>query len=249
MIDFDGVEDEHVDSGLETFNKAANHLQTLVDKLDPTILLTFYGLYKQSTTGRCNTAKPGIFNMQGRAKWNAWNDLGDMPQEQAMLIYVEKLLEIDPDWKVEDDGKTKKPCWVSVSTPFHEEELPVDGNRTLIDFVKDGKLDGLQSAFDATAFDINERDDEGLSAIHWAADRGNAAILEWLLMHGADVNGLDADGSQTALHYAVSCGHFDCVKLLIKHGADRTIRDNEEATCIDLATDSNDVPILELLKS
>ena len=27
--------------------------------------------------------------MKGKAKWNAWNDLGDMPKEEAQKKYIE----------------------------------------------------------------------------------------------------------------------------------------------------------------
>lgn len=30
--------------------------------------------------GPCNTKKPGIFDLVGQAKWNAWNKLGDLSQ-------------------------------------------------------------------------------------------------------------------------------------------------------------------------
>ena len=34
----------------------------------------------QSTVGKCNAEKPGAFDFVGKAKWNAWNSLGDMSQ-------------------------------------------------------------------------------------------------------------------------------------------------------------------------
>ena len=32
----------------------------------------------QASEGKCNTKKPGVFDFVGQAKWNAWNDLGDI---------------------------------------------------------------------------------------------------------------------------------------------------------------------------
>ena len=32
----------------------------------------------QATIGPCNKTKPGAFDFVGRAKWTAWNDLGDL---------------------------------------------------------------------------------------------------------------------------------------------------------------------------
>jgi len=255
-IDFDG--DIEVDSVEITFNKAANFLQQLVDKLDPATLLAFYGLYKQSTVGPCNTSKPGIFSIQGRAKWNAWNDLNGMPQKEAMKLYVEKLREIEPEWDKEDENnssrKSKNTSWVSVSTPFFSDinDDLMSAEKTFHDHVRDGNLEAVQtilSDHECKETIIRAYDDNGLGAIHWAADRDHAHILELLLKHGADVNLIDKESGQTALHYAVSCSHYECVKILINYGADRTIRDHDMTTCLDIATESNDPNILQLLSN
>lgn len=51
--------------------------------------LKFYALYKQATVGRCNTLQPWAFNVVDRAKWDAWNSLGNMSKQSAMLKYCE----------------------------------------------------------------------------------------------------------------------------------------------------------------
>ena len=32
----------------------------------------------QATVGKCNAPKPGMMDFVGKAKWTAWNDLGDL---------------------------------------------------------------------------------------------------------------------------------------------------------------------------
>ena len=32
----------------------------------------------QGSIGKCNSPKPGAFDFVGKAKWTAWNDLGDL---------------------------------------------------------------------------------------------------------------------------------------------------------------------------
>lgn len=190
-----------------TFNKACDHLTHLVSQLDANALLEFYGLYKQATVGPCNTSKPGIFSVNARAKWNAWNDLGSMNKECAMQKYIAKLNETDPDWNQNDSSttkKVKKPSWVSVSTPMAiDSDDEHKGTKTLIDHVKDGNVDevlafigssmSLEQRDSAKNSILNEYDSEGLGAIHWASDRGFHQILEILLKHGADVNLIDKD--------------------------------------------------------
>lgn len=247
------------------FNRAADFLQHLVNKLDSNKLLQFYGLYKQATVGRCDVAKPGIFNMQARAKWTAWKDLGDMSKETAMIAYVSALSDIEPDWNAVSPSATsnaKKAGWVSVSRPrIDDDDVLPPNEKKLIDHVKEGNLDEILSLFgSALGIDsaegrtelvglLNKRDESGLAAIHWAADRGHASILDLLLTHGADVNSIDGDCGQTALHYAVSCGHIESVRVLLKHGADRSIRDSDETSCLDIAKESDDNEILQILQN
>uniref|UniRef100_A0AAZ3Q859 ACB domain-containing protein n=1 Tax=Oncorhynchus tshawytscha TaxID=74940 RepID=A0AAZ3Q859_ONCTS len=55
------------------------------------MMLKFYSHYKQSTLGPCNTPRPGFWDPMGKVKWDAWNDLGEMPKEEAMIAYVDEL--------------------------------------------------------------------------------------------------------------------------------------------------------------
>ncbi|XP_046843617.1 enoyl-CoA delta isomerase 2-like isoform X3 [Xenia sp. Carnegie-2017] len=58
-----------------------------------------YALFKQGSLGKCNTPKPGTLDFVGKAKWNAWNDLGDLSQVDAQKQYialVETLLGQEP---------------------------------------------------------------------------------------------------------------------------------------------------------
>lgn len=55
----------------------------------------FYGLYKQATIGPCNIPQPWAINVVERAKWNAWNSLGKMSKETAMVKYCNLYMEID----------------------------------------------------------------------------------------------------------------------------------------------------------
>jgi len=72
------------------FKKAAEEVQHLSKKPNNSDLLTLYGLYKQATEGDCNTKKPGMMDMTGLAKWNAWNaHKGKKTKEEAMKAYVE----------------------------------------------------------------------------------------------------------------------------------------------------------------
>ena len=63
-------------------------------KPSPNMMLHFYSLYKQATEGRCNRTKPWSFDIVNKAKWEAWNKLGDMSKEEAMRNYVVELTKV-----------------------------------------------------------------------------------------------------------------------------------------------------------
>ncbi|GCC34498.1 acyl-CoA-binding domain-containing protein 5A isoform X2 [Chiloscyllium punctatum] len=58
------------------------------------LMLKFYSYYKQATFGPCNTTRPGFWDLIGKYKWDAWNSLGDMSKEEAMIAYVEEMKKI-----------------------------------------------------------------------------------------------------------------------------------------------------------
>ena len=64
----------------DLFQYATEYVKTLIGTLSSEDLLFFYGRYKQSTIGPCNTEKPNFFDFTGKEKWNAWKAIGDMPK-------------------------------------------------------------------------------------------------------------------------------------------------------------------------
>ncbi|KAM3929657.1 acyl-CoA-binding domain-containing protein 5 isoform 2-T3 [Leptodactylus fuscus] len=58
------------------------------------MMLKFYSFYKQATQGPCNIQRPGFWDPVGRYKWDAWNSLGDMSKEDAMIAYVDEMKKI-----------------------------------------------------------------------------------------------------------------------------------------------------------
>ena len=56
--------------------------------------LKFYGFYKQATVGDVNTARPGMFDLTGKYKWDAWKANEGLSQDEAKSKYVEALIEV-----------------------------------------------------------------------------------------------------------------------------------------------------------
>lgn len=72
------------------FNIAAEGIKLAnIENLANDEKLFLYSRFKQATVGKNDTPKPGMLDLKGKAKWNAWNDLGDMSKEEAMRQYIE----------------------------------------------------------------------------------------------------------------------------------------------------------------
>ena len=57
-------------------------------------LLELYGLYKQSHEGDALQQRPGLANLRGRAKHDAWAALQGMAREAAMRRYIALVAEL-----------------------------------------------------------------------------------------------------------------------------------------------------------
>ena len=52
-------------------------------------LLELYALYKQGSTGDVSGGRPGMLDLKGRAKYDAWADLKGTSKDDAMKRYVD----------------------------------------------------------------------------------------------------------------------------------------------------------------
>ena len=79
---------------LTQFKQAEADVKKLSKRPSNDTLLELYGLYKQATVGDVTGSRPGMLDMVGRAKYDAWAKLKKTGQEDAMKKYialVEKL--------------------------------------------------------------------------------------------------------------------------------------------------------------
>ncbi|XP_078260551.1 acyl-CoA-binding protein isoform X2 [Rhinoraja longicauda] len=76
------------------FEKAAEDVKHLKTKPSDEDMLIIYSLYKQAVVGDVNTARPGILDLKGKAKWDAWNGQKGTSKEEAMKKYIEKVQEL-----------------------------------------------------------------------------------------------------------------------------------------------------------
>jgi ankyrin repeat protein len=97
---------------------------------------------------------------------------------------------------------------------------------------------------DEQAASVGARDRFGRTALHRAAERGDARRVTQLLAAGAQVNAqirsdepLSSDWGDTPLHLAALNGRAEVVKLLIARGADVNAANDRGATALHLAVE------------
>ena len=121
--------------------------------------------------------------------------------------------------------------------PDYELEKSPDGCRPkspLIFEIKHGREDlALEVIHDDKDTDINAKDGDGMTVLHYAIIKGYPKLLDKLLAHQAiEVNSQD-EGGLTALHHAVLQGNESAVKALVGHeGIDVDIKDGSGLTAL-----------------
>ncbi|XP_001231829.2 enoyl-CoA delta isomerase 2 isoform X1 [Gallus gallus] len=70
------------------FEKAQEQLKLLKNDPGNETKLKLYALFKQATEGPCNSPKPGMLDFVKKAKWDAWNSLGSLSQDNARQEYT-----------------------------------------------------------------------------------------------------------------------------------------------------------------
>ena len=78
--------------------------------------------------------------------------------------------------------------------------------------------DGVRTLLKQGA-DVGAAQGDGMTALHWAAERGDAALADMLLYAGANVAAVTRVGQYTPLHLASKAGSVPVVQALLKAGA------------------------------
>ena len=95
---------------------------------------------------------------------------------------------------------------------------------------------------------INYRDENGFSVLHYAVDEGNFKICEILIKTNLiDVNLKSLNEGKTPLHISCQNGYFDISKLLLLNNAEINISDNERNTPLHYSIQGNYFEVSKLL--
>ncbi len=96
--------------------------------------------------------------------------------------------------------------------------------------------------------DVNAPQGDGMTALHWAAERGSAEIASLLLDAGADPAAMTRNGAYTPLHLAARGGSAGVVATLLERGASANAGTSTgDATPLHLAASAGSVRAVEAL--
>ncbi|KZP16837.1 ankyrin [Athelia psychrophila] len=227
------------------FRDAAAYLSSAssLSKVSTVTKLELYGLFKHLTVAPApNTSRPSIFDMTGRAKWDAWSaafqsygtQSGEAEQRYLSIAgdlgWTESSgVTTTPGVLVEDGSQgSEGDIWDKADAPSNHgaggmgnsvsavASAPLDERdaKTPHGMAVSNDVAGLEAYLNAhPEADLNELDEYGYTPLHLACDRGNSGIVRTLLARGADRSLKDPD-EFTALELANVAGHDDIVALI-----------------------------------
>ncbi|RDB29264.1 Acyl-CoA-binding domain-containing protein 2 [Hypsizygus marmoreus] len=225
-----------------TFTAAAAYLSTSpsLAKVSTAIQLELYGLFKCVTVSTVpSTSRPSIFDMTGRAKWDAWSTAGKThgSADDAEARYLEIARSL---------GWTEE---FAEHQPIPEQELS-DTDDIWDDDRHSSKAGGSSGGMGGAVSAIPPPIEETDESLHGFAVSNDLSGLSLLLEEQSevDIDVLDEFG-YTALHLACDRGHLHVVRVLLSKGANPTIKDPDGLSALDLAQIAGHEEIHEYLRS
>jgi ankyrin repeat protein len=117
---------------------------------------------------------------------------------------------------------------------------------SLVDAAMQGNREAVRTLLKQGA-DVNTAQGDGMTALHWAAQKGDVELTQTLLYAGANVRATTRVGGYTPLLIASRNGNAAVVDALVTAGADPNLATTNGATPLMLASQAGSVAAVEAL--
>ncbi len=122
-------------------------------------------------------------------------------------------------WVYKSPQNTTKPAETVTQAAKPEQTTAKALDISIKDAITKGNIEAVKQRL-AAGTDVNAKDKDGRTPLHFATGKGHKEIAELLIASGADVNAKDLPGKgRTPLHSAAEGGHREIAELLIAKGA------------------------------
>ncbi len=167
---------------------------------------------------------------------NSWGPGGegpyDLDQMSMGIMEYGQIIQISP---CEGSG-----CLDHIENESDPQSLAIINYAKANDFHSIERLGSLEN--------INQTENNGLTALYWAAKDGKAQLVEALLKKGADANLVDTVYGITPLWIAAKDGHEEVVKMLLENEAKVDLaRRYDDATPLYMAVKNRHLNVMKSL--
>ncbi|HXG87372.1 MAG TPA: ankyrin repeat domain-containing protein [Vicinamibacterales bacterium] len=129
----------------------------------------------------------------------------------------------------------------------HSQTIRAAVNSPVADAARRGDKEAVKSLLKEGA-DVTAPQGDGMTALHWAAERGDVDLAHILIYGGANVSAVTRIGQYTALHLAARTGSAGVVKALLDGRAEASVKTSPTGvTPLHLAAGSGSVDTIALL--
>ena len=214
--------DDEKDDAAPSFRAAAAAVEAAAAARDlpQAAGLRLYALFKQASAGDAPERGPNaLLDPRGRAKWSAWAGVRGTGAAAAQRAYAAEAARAGV---VEAAAPGRAPPPLSSLGPV----LSVPAGALagggapplppLSAAAADGDAAGVRAALEAGG-SVGGADEDGATALHFAADAGCEGCVRLLLDAGADVDAVDKEGGTPAA-YARAAGRERVAVLLAEEG-------------------------------
>ena len=139
--------------------------------------------------------------------------------------------------------------WGDAACGSEEIVNPADAAPPCLNLLRQAVIRGDFSAVKAllaAGVDVDARDANNNTELHWAADTGHDVMVSLLIQATASLNVQNNDGD-TPLHLSAKAGHVTVVSLLIQATASLNVQNNDGDTPLHLSAEAGHVTVVSLL--